>query len=119
MQLCMYVSTEVKIYTQPELDSYLQTATGNLPKREYPSWLQATLTSAEPQKSSQTVPQTLLRHTSSLPVDMLEFPVNLTSPCSHTGGKNTNIRLITRGQMTSIALFCKSSSIKKNNINLQ
>ena len=54
----------------------------NLPDPENPSCRQATLASIVAHPSSHTVPQSPLRHTSTLPCE-LEPPLSLMSPCEH------------------------------------
>ena len=51
---------------------------------EYPSCLQATAASTVPQKSSQTVPHTRFKQTSTLPSYWLVPPTNLISPSVHS-----------------------------------
>ena len=51
-----------------------------LPVEENPSWLQATLASSTPQRSSHTVPHVPLMQTSTRPSKKVEPPTSLTSP---------------------------------------
>ena len=63
-----------------------------------PSCLQTTRASTSPQKSSHTVPQVLLKHTSTRPSSSVRPPTSLTSPVLQTRLTNqyiTNIILVT------------------------
>ena len=53
---------------------------GCLPEEENPSWLQATLASSTPQRSSHTVPHVPLMQTSTRPSKKVEPPTSLISP---------------------------------------